>query len=427
MSSAPPDLDLPFQYHRLANGLRVVLHRNAALPLVAVNLWYHVGSKNERPGRTGFAHLFEHMLFQGSEHVGTHDHFRLLQQVGGVANGSTWYDRTNYYETLPSHQLDLGLWLESDRMGFFLSALTQENLDTQREVVMNERRQRIENQPYGRAGERLHEMLYPADHPYHWPVIGYTEDIAAATLEDVRAFFRTYYTPSNAVLTLAGDFDPEAALERVEAWFGEIPPGPPVPPVAVPTTRQNGERREVLPDAVRLPRVYIGFRVPAYGERSWYAADMLSAVLSGGKSSPLYRDLVYDRQIAQDVGASVSPYEKGGTFLVVATARPGVEVETLEKALLDHVTAAATTLPDPDELERARNRTLADTYSSLQKLDGVADLFSQFATYFDDPAGVAAEAGRYLQIAPEELVELAATRLTENERVVLQVVPGEAV
>jgi predicted Zn-dependent peptidase len=425
MTSAPPDLDLPFQYHRLANGLRVVLHRNAALPLVAVNLWYHVGSKNERPGRTGFAHLFEHMLFQGSEHVGTHDHFRLLQQVGGVANGSTWYDRTNYYETLPSHQLDLGLWLESDRMGFFLSALTQENLDTQRDVVMNERRQRIENQPYGLAGERLHELLYPADHPYHWPVIGYMDDIAAATLEDVQAFFRTYYTPSNAVLTLAGDFDPEAALDRVEAWFGEIPSGPPVPPVIVPAAKPAGERREVLPDDVRLPRIYIAFRAPAYGERAWYAADMLSAVLTGGKSSPMYRDLVYDRQIAQDVGASVSPYEKGGTFMMVATARPGVEVETLEKALLDHIAAAATTLPAPDELERARNRMLTDTYSSLQKLDGVADLFSQFATYFDDPGGVAAEAGRYLQIEPEEMVEAAAAYLTENERVVVQVVPRE--
>ncbi len=426
MISDPPNLDLPFQYHRLANGLRVVLHRNAALPLVAVNLWYHVGSKNERPGRTGFAHLFEHMLFQGSEHVATHDHFRLLQQVGGVANGSTWYDRTNYYETLPSHQLDLGLWLESDRMGFFLPALTQENLDTQRDVVMNERRQRIENQPYGQAGERLHELLYPADHPYHWPVIGYMEDIAAANLEDVRAFFATYYTPSNAVLTLAGDFDPEAALERVEAWFGEIPAGPPVPPVVVPAAAQNGERREVLPDAVRLPRVYVGFRAPAYGERSWYAADMLAAVLTGGKSSPLYRDLVYDRQIAQDVGASVSPYEKGGTFMLVATARPGVEVEIVENALLDHLAAAATTLPAPDELERARNRMLTDAYSSLQKLDSVADLFSQFATYFDDPAGVATEAGRYLRIAPEELVEVAATHLTENERVVVQVVPREA-
>ena len=426
MSSAIPDLDLPFQYHRLANGLRVVLHRQLELPLVAVNLWYHVGSKNERPGRTGFAHLFEHMLFQGSEHVATHDHFRLLQQVGGVANGSTWYDRTNYYESLPSHQLELGLWLESDRMGFFLPALTQENLDTQREVVMNERRQRVENQPYGLAGERLHELLYPPDHPYHWPVIGYMEDIAAATLEEVRDFFRTYYTPSNAVLTLAGDFDPETALERVEAWFGEIPSGPPVPPVTVPAVRLGGERRAVLPDAVSLPRVYVGFRAPAYGERSWYAADVLASVLTGGKSSPLYRDLVYDRQIAQDVGASVSPYESGGTFMMVATARPGVAIETVEEALLSHVAAAAAAPPDPQELERARNRMLTEIYSGLQKLDGVADLFSQFATYFDDPGGVAAEAGRYFAITPEELVEVAATHCVESERAVLRVVPREA-
>jgi zinc protease len=426
MTSPTPDLDLRFQYHTLANGLRVVLHRNAALPLVAVNLWYHVGSKNERPGRTGFAHLFEHMLFQGSEHVGTHDHFRLLQQVGGVANGSTWYDRTNYYETLPSQNLDLGLWLESDRMGFFLPALTQENLDTQRDVVMNERRQRIENQPYGMAGERLHELLYPSDHPYHWPVIGYMDDIAAATLEEVRDFFRTYYTPSNAVLTLAGDIDPDAALERAEAWFGEIPPGPRVPPVIVPPVPLDGEHRDVLPDAVRLPRVYAGFRAPAYGERAWYAADLLTSVLAGGKSSPLYRDLVYDRQIAQDVGASVSPYEKGGTLMLVATARPDVEIETVEEALLGWIAKAATTLPDPADLERARNRTLTEIYSSLQKLDGVADLFSQFATYFDDPGGVAAEAGRYREITPGELVEAAAACL-EARRAVVTVVPREEV
>jgi zinc protease len=426
MTSPTPDLDLRFQYHTLANGLRVVLHRNAALPLVAVNLWYHVGSKNERPGRTGFAHLFEHMLFQGSEHVGTHDHFRLLQQVGGVANGSTWYDRTNYYETLPAQHLDLGLWLESDRMGFFLPALTQENLDTQRDVVMNERRQRIENQPYGMAGERLHELLYPSDHPYHWPVIGYMDDIAAATLEEVRDFFRTYYTPSNAVLTLAGDIDPDAALERAEAWFGEIPPGPRVPPVIVPPTQPGGERRDVLPDAVRLPRVYAGFRAPSYGERAWYAADLLSSVLAGGKSSPLYRDLVYDRQIAQDVGASVSPYEKGGTFMLVATARPEVEIETVEEALMDWVAKAAASPPDPVDLERARNRTLTEIYSSLQKLDGIADLFSQFATYFDDPGGVAAEAGRYLEITPGELAEAAAAVL-EAGRAVVTVVPREEV
>ncbi|MFL6234790.1 MAG: M16 family metallopeptidase [Thermoanaerobaculia bacterium] len=420
------DLDLPrnLSRHRLDNGLKVVIRRDASLPLVAVNLWYHVGSKNERPGRTGFAHLFEHMLFQGSANVGTNEHFRQIQQVGGVANGSTWYDRTNYYETVPAHHLDLALWLESDRMGFFLPALTQENLDTQRGVVMNERRQRVENQPYGRAGETLNELLYPADHPYHWPVIGYMEDIAAATLEDVRTFFSTYYTPTNAVISVVGDVDPAEALERVDAWFGELPSGPPVPPVTVPGRTPPGEaRRVLLPDDVRFPRVYISFRAPAYGQRAWYAADLLTAVLTGGKSSPLYRDLVYNRQIAQDVSVSVGPQELGGSFTLISTARPGVSAEELETVLLGHLASAAVAPPDPDDFERARNRMLTDYYNSLQRLDTVADLLSQSTTYFDDPAGGLREAERYLEITPQELMEYAATWCAEKERVVVTVTP----
>ncbi|HET9228316.1 MAG TPA: pitrilysin family protein, partial [Thermoanaerobaculia bacterium] len=311
MADPISQLQLPFERATLSNGLRVVLHPDRSLPLITVNLWYHVGSKNERPGRTGFAHLFEHMLFQGSEHVPANEHFRYLQQVGGVANGSTWYDRTNYFETLPSNNLDLGLWLESDRMGFLLPALTEESMETQRNVVMNERRQRVDNQPYGRATETMYSLLFPPDHPYSWPVIGYMEDIAAATLEEVRQFFRTYYAPNNAVLTLAGDLDPSEALKRVEAWFGDIPPGPPLPPIspiAGSPPPIGGEKRAVLEDDVRLPRVYVGVRAPAYGERGWYAGDLLSAVLTGGKSSVLYRDLVYERHIAQDVAAWISPY-----------------------------------------------------------------------------------------------------------------------
>ena len=419
-------LQLPFERATLPNGLRVVLHPDRSLPLITVNLWYHVGSKNEQPGRTGFAHLFEHMLFQGSEHVPANEHFRYLQQVGGVANGSTWYDRTNYFETLPSNCLDLGLWLESDRMGFFLPALTQESLDTQRGVVMNERRQRVDNQPYGRSTERMHELLYPGDHPYHWPVIGYMDDIAAATLEEVRQFFQTYYTPSNAVLTLAGDLDPDAALKRVEAWFGEIPAGPPVPPVSAPLSPLGGEQRAVLEDDVSLPRIYMGFRAPAYGERGWYAADLLTGVLTGGKSSVLYRDLVYERQIAQDVAAWVSPYEKVGTFMIVATAKPGIPIETVERALLEHVDRAAAAPPDAADFERSRNRMLTELYSGLQKLDNRADLFSQFTTYFDDPAGVAAEADRYLEVEPRELADYACRWMTEAERVVVTVVPRKA-
>ena len=421
-----PTLQLPFSRHALDNGLRVILHQDRSLPLVAVNLWYHVGSKNERPGRTGFAHLFEHMLFQGSEHVPTNDHFRYVQQVGGVANGSTWFDRTNYYETLPANHLDLALWLESDRMGFLLPAITQENLDTQRQVVMNERRQRVENQPYGRATERLHELLYPADHPYHWPVIGYMEDIEAATLEDVRSFFSTYYTPSNAVITVAGDLEPHSALARIESYFGDIPAGPPLPllpPELSDIEPLGGERRDRLADDVRLPRVYVSYRIPPYGHRLWYVADLLTSLLAAGKSSRLYRDLVYERQIAQDVTAYVSPFEAVGSCTLIATARPGIEIEVVEKALLGHVARLAAEPPPAEELEAARNRILTGFYSGLQRLDNRADLFSQFTTYFDHPAGVAGEADRYREIAQGDVSELLARFFGDGERAVVTVVP----
>jgi zinc protease len=305
--------------------------------------------------------------------------------------------------------------------------MTQENLDTQRSVVMNERRQRVENQPYGIAGERIHELLYPGDHPYHWPVIGYMEDIAAATLEDVRRFFQTYYAPNNAVLTVAGDFEVDDARRKVETWFGEIPPGPPVPPVEARLAPLGGERREVVEDHVRLPRVYLAFRAPAVGQRLWYAADLLAGILSGGKSSLLYRDLVYDRQIAQDVAASVSPYEEVATFLVVATARPGVPVEALESALLSHIDRLAADGPVPVDLERARNRALMDYFGALQKLETRADQLSMFTTYFDNPGGVAGEADVYRTLTGEDLFEYAAGWWREPERVALTFVPrGEA-
>jgi zinc protease len=419
-------VDLPFTRHALGNGLRVVLHPDPSLPLVAINLWYHVGSKNERPGRTGFAHLFEHMLFQGSANVGTNAHFHYVQQVGGVANGSTWYDRTNYHDTLPAHQLELGLWLESDRMGWLLPAITAENLETQRQVVMNERRQTIENQPYGLAMERWRELLYPPDHPYHWPVIGYMDDIAAATLDDVRSFFRTYYVPNNAVLTIAGDFEAGAALDRVGAWFEEIPAGPPVPAlpamVADPPAL-GGQRRGLIEDDVRLARIYFASRIPAFGQRLWYAADLLATVLATGKSSRLYRDLVYERQIAQDVGAYVNPLEAVGDFSVVATVRPGVEPAAVEAALDEHLARAAAAPPTAEELAGARNRILTDHWSGLQLLSNRADSFSQFTTYFDDPGRLAGEADRYRGVAADELQELAAGFLGPQARAVMTVVP----
>lgn len=425
----PADRDL--SRHRLANGLQVVLHRDATLPLVAVNLWYHVGSKNEQPGRTGFAHLFEHMLFQGSEHVGTNDHFRYLQEVGGVANGSTWYDRTNYYETLPARHLELALWLESDRMGFLLGGLDEAKLENQRQVVMNERRQRVDNQPYGRAMERLFEQLFPERHPYRWPVIGYMEDIEAATLAEVRTFFSTYYGPGNAVLTLAGDFAQDEALAAVEKWFGPLPASTPVARVRAPLSPLEAASRETLFDRVQLTRLYFGWRVEPFGEPGWWAAAMTANLLADGKSSPLVHDLVVDRQLAQDVSAYVYPTEEVGIFLIVATVRPGVEASLVEARIREHLESLADSKGDErsessyrEALERARRRTLAATYSELQTLDHRADLLSQYTTYFDAPERAFDEAASYLEVDFETIRDFTAARLREDQSALLVVAPA---
>ncbi len=415
--------EIPHTEHVLDNGLRVVLHRDSTLPLVAINLWYHVGSRNERPGQTGLAHLFEHMLFQGSEHVGTNEHFHYVQQAGGVANGSTWYDRTNYYETLPSPQLDLGLWLESDRMGFLLPALTQEKLDTQRDVVMNERRQRVDNQPYGRAYECLHELLYAPGHPYRWPVIGTMEDIAGATLDGVRAFFRTFYAPNNAVLTLAGDIEPGRALDRVAAWFADIPAGPPLPPPPELPAAPTGERRDQLRDRVQLPRVYLAWEAPPYGSDDWFAGTLLATALASGKSSPLYSDLVLRRQLAKDVAAFLFPTELTATSAVVATARPGVSAVDLERALDEHLAAAAADLPREEDLERARNQMLNAAFSGIETVERKAEQLSQFVTYFQDPSYLAREIRAYADTPPEALRAFAARYWRKDRQATLTVLP----
>jgi len=414
----------------LGNGLRLVLERDPRLPLVAVNLWYHVGSKHERPGLTGFAHLFEHMLFQGSGNVGTNDHFRHVQRVGGVANGSTWYDRTNYYETLPAAELDLGLWLESDRLGFLLEGLTSEKLENQRQVVMNERRQRVDNQPYGRASERLFELLFDAPHPYRWPVIGWMEDIAAATLDDVKAFFATFYTPRNAVLSLVGDFEPEAAEESVARWFGSLPSGAPAPRVEAPLPPLDGARRDSMRDRVQLPRLYFAFRVEPFATPGWWAASLAASTLADGKSSPLYDDLVVERELAQELGAYVYPTEEVGIFVVSATARPGVDPAELERRLREHLDRlAGGTAPAWEvetELARARNRALMSIHSELQSVEHRADLYSQYATFFDDPSRAMGEAGEVAAVDADAVRRFAAGRLRSEQAAALLVLPENA-
>ncbi len=414
--------DFPLARTTLANGLRVVAHVDSRLPLVACNLWYRVGSRDEHPGRTGFAHLFEHMLFQGSAHVGTNDHFRQIQSVGGVANGSTWYDRTNYYETVPSDRLELALWLESDRMGFLLPALDQAKLDTQRAVVLNERRQRVENQPYGRSYERLFELLFPPDHPYHWPVIGWSRDIEAATLDDVRDFFCNWYVPNNAVLTLAGDLDPDAAFAAVAAWFGEL------------TSRQLPERRklslaplsgpiaETVREEVQLARVYSAFRTPPFGTDEWIAASLFAGLLANGKSSPLYREFVWERQLAQDIGIYVYPTLECGVLVAWATVKPGIEPRAVLSELRSQFTRVAEHAPH-DELERARNRLLASLWSEMQTVDERADQLSMYTLLCDRPEAAWEEPGRFAACTGEQISAFATTHLAVERGVELTVLP----
>ena len=420
----PTTIQLPAERHRLDNGLQVILHRDHRLPLVAVDLWYHVGSRDERPGRTGLAHLFEHMLFQGSAHVGVNDHFRLVQQIGGVANGSTWYDRTNYYETLPAHALELGLWLEADRMGFLLEALTDEKLETQRSVVRNERRQRVDNAPYGRASEALFELLYPEGHPYRWPVIGTDEDIQAATRSDVEDFFRLYYAPGNAVLTLAGDFEPARALDLAERYFGELrgERAPTRPTAALPLA--TGPSRRVLRDQVALERIYVGIVTPPISHPDWNVLAVLTEALIGGKSSPLQQDLVHRRQIAQDVSAYLYPTELAATWLLVATAKPNGDGDALEATLLDHVRQLADRGLSDDDVARGRQRLLAAALADFETVDRKAELLCQGTTYFDDPARAVRDLAETEVVSLDRVRDAARTWLEPDRCSIVRVVPA---
>ena len=315
-------MQIPYTKTTLDNGLDVIVHEDHQLPMVAVNLWYHVGSKNERPGRTGFAHLFEHLMFEGSAH---HDSgfFEPLQRAGGLLNGSTNTDRTNYWEVVPTGALDLALWMESDRMGHLLPALTDEKFVNQRDVVLNERRQNYENRPYGLAGVALSAALFPPDHPYHWITIGDPDDLRAATLDDVRAFFETYYHPGNASLTLAGDIESDRALALADQYFGEIPRGPASPPVLT-APLANASRSLVLEDRVELPRLYLGWHSPAMFAAGDAELDLAADVLAHGKTSRLYRQLVYEQRVATDVSAYQHSRELSGVFQVACTAAAGV-------------------------------------------------------------------------------------------------------
>lgn len=326
--------ELKYEKYKLANGLDVILLEDHRLPLVAVNIWYHVGPANERPGLTGFAHLFEHMMFEGSRHIGEEGHFRRLEAAGASEiNGTTDFDRTNYFETLPSNQLELALWLESDRMGFLLDKVDEAKLENQRDVVRNERRQSVEGQPYGLVQEELFHRLYPRVHPYYASVIGSHADIEAARLDHVQEFFRLYYAPNNASLAIVGDVDPAKTKALVERYFGPIPSGAPVPRVEVNTPPITAERRAVVTDQVELPRIYLAWITdPIYTQEDG-ECDMVAKILGVGKSSRLFKSLVYEKRIAQDAVAQQYSLSLGSIFTIEATAKPGVKLEDLEKAI----------------------------------------------------------------------------------------------
>ena len=415
-----------FSDDRLANGLRVIIAEDHLAPVVAVNLWYDVGSKHEQPGRTGFAHLFEHVMFQGSAHVTKAEHIALIQAAGGTMNGSTWLDRTNYYETLPSHQLELALWLEADRMATLPDALNQENLDNQREVVKNEKRSSYDNRPYGSWQEKLQGHLFPPEHPYHHSTIGSMADLDAASLEDVTTFFRTYYAPNNAVLSIVGDVETASALAAVERYFGAIPANPSIPPLgdlSLPPTLGE-ERRETVRDRVPLPRVYIAFRAPVYGDPRLDALDIASHILAGGKGSRMDRRLVRTDRIAQDVALFSLGFIGGGSICAGwATVRPGVDVARVEAAFLEELDRLTTEPVSDDELARAHALVEADELGSLQRVEERADRLSMYATLFDDPWLINQMLPRYLAVTPEAIRGVARDVFRADNRLVLTYLP----
>jgi zinc protease len=416
---------LPVEKYTLPNGLEVILSQNARLPMVAVNLWYHVGPANEAVGRTGFAHLFEHMMFQCSKHVPCDSQIKLLEAAGASdLNGTTDFDRTNYFETVPANQIELALWLESDRMGFLLDKLDQKALSNQQDVVRNERRQSVENQPYGLAEEELVQMLYPKGHPYYGNVIGSHEDIQAAKLDDVRGFFQQYYAPNNASLSIVGDFDPAQAKKLVEKYFATLKRGPAVPPIKADIPKISAERRKVVPSRIELPRVYMAWLTSPIFKPGDADADVAANILGAGRSSRLYKKLVYERQIAQNVSVQQQSLILGSIFQIDVTARPGHTADELEKAVEEELAAFRAQPPTAAEIERARNTIETGMVGGLERVGGVANRLNSYNHYLGTPDYLEKDIQRYRAVTAASVQAFANEQLQPTARVVLHAVPG---
>lgn len=419
-------MQIPIETFRLDNGLLVTLSQDNTAPIVAVNLWYHVGSANEKEGRTGFAHLFEHMLFQGSEHVSANEHFELIQRAGGTLNGSTWLERTNYFETVPSNQLELALWLEADRMGALLPAMTQKKLDTQRDVVKNERRWSVDNQPYGTWWEKLPALAFPETHPFHHSLIGSMEHLSAASLEDIEQFFRTFYTPDNAVLSIAGDFEAEEARALVQKHFGDIPKGkgkPPLEGMQIPE-RFGKTLRQVVEDDVSLPRLYVAFRSPVFGSEGYYTASVTGAILGMKQGSRLYRSLVREKQIAADASAFTFDLAKGTDLLILdVTARPETSAKKLEEEVEREINGIVRDGVSEEEVLRAVALIQTDMVTAMQSASERADRLSMFATLLGDPSLINEQSARYDEVTASRVNDFVRTRLGPDNRAKLLYVP----
>jgi zinc protease len=419
-------ISVPYTHFVLPNGLNVILHEDHTTPTVSVNVWYHVGSAREKPGRTGFAHLFEHIMFEGSGHVAEGNFDQWLEAAGGDNNGSTANDRTDYWEDVPSNALELALFLESDRMGYLLQSMSPAKVDGQRDVVKNERRQSYENVPYGMASITLSENLYPADHPYHWPTIGYMDDLTAASYEDVVNFFKSYYGPNNASLAIAGDIDPARTRAAVEKWFSDVPTSPLVPPQAPPAAMLTQEKRVLLEDRVQLPRLYMAWLSPGILKPGDAELDVLANVLTGGKNSRLYKRLVYDLQIAQDVRAFQASSELSSEFQIQATARPGHTLSELEQVIQQEIDRIKREPPTAREVGRAVNQYEAGFLDQLEHIGsfgGKADQLNQYFTYTGNPDYFNEDLARYKALSPDDVTAIASRFLRDDARVVLSVVP----
>ncbi|MBJ6760770.1 insulinase family protein [Myxococcaceae bacterium JPH2] len=421
-------LAIPYEKYTLPNGMEVILSVDRKLPVVAVNVWYHVGAYDEQPGRTGFAHLFEHMMFQGSAHVPDDVHISLMEQAGATdLNGSTTFDRTNYYQTVPSNYLETALWLESDRMGFLLDALSQKKLDTQREVVKNERRQDVETAPYGEAHEKAWQALFPAPHPYFGNIIGSMKDLDAATLDDVKAFFRTWYAPANATLAIVGDFDVPSTKALVEKYFGTLSstPKPKRPDVApVKLTQEKVIRHDER--VATLPLLSMSWLTAPYLKPGDATADVLATALGTGKASRLYRRLVLEKQLAQSVDATQQSLGAQSVFSIDVVARPGVSTDAIKNevdAILEEVRKDSVT---PEEIQRVRTRFDTRMLSGLQAVGGSggkADVLQNYNHFIGEPNYVAQDLARYQDVTPEKVKQFARDVLRPDARVTLHAVP----